>query len=232
MKQSKKAALITGASRGIGLAIARELAMLGYSLGLISRSEKDLETAADLIKLEHPGVEIMTGAFDIADDSKIRSFVGDVIDRFEGLSVMVNNAGELHQGTSQVSPETLRRLVEVNLVAATVFAQAVIPAMKSARSGLIVNVASICGVEAYPEVGAYCASKFGLVAYSHALDQELAPYGIKVTALCPSWVNTRLSAHSPVKREEMIQPEDLGATVRYLLSLSAGARVREMVIHC
>lgn len=232
MKQSKKAALITGASRGIGLAIARELAMLGYSLGLVSRSEKDLETAADLIKVEHPGVEIMTGAFDIADDSKIRSFVGDVIDRFEGLSVMVNNAGELQQGTSQATPETLRRLVEVNLVAATVFAQAVIPAMKSAGSGYIVNIASICGVEAFPEWGAYCASKFGLVAYSHALDQELAPYGIKVTALCPSWVNTRLSAHSPVKREEMIQPEDLGATVRYLLSLSAGARVREMVIHC
>ena len=232
MKQSKKAALITGASRGIGLAIARELAMLGYSLGLVSRSEKDLETAADLIKVEHPGVEIMTGAFDIADDSKIRSFVGDVIDRFEGLSVMVNNAGELQQGTSQATPETLRRLVEVNLVAATVFAQAVIPAMKSARSGYIVNIASICGVEAFPEWGAYCASKFGLVAYSHALDHELAPYGIKVTALCPSWVNTRLSAHSPVKREEMIQPEDLGATVRYLLSLSAGARVREMVIHC
>ena len=232
MKQSKKAALITGASRGIGLAIARELAMLGYSLGLISRSEKDLETAADLIKVEHPGVEIMTGAFDIADDSKIRSFVGDVIDRFEGLSVMVNNAGELQQGTSQATPETLRRLIEVNLVATTVFAQAVIPAMKSARSGYIVNIASICGVEAFPEWGAYCASKFGLVAYSHALDQELAPYGIKVTALCPSWVNTRLSAHSPVKREEMIQPEDLGATVRYLLSLSAGARVRELVIHC
>lgn len=232
MTQLKKAALITGASRGIGLAIARELAALGYSLGIVSRSQTDINTTADSLRTEHPGVEIITGAFDIADDSKITRFVGDVIERLEGLSVMVNNAGELHQGTSQVSPETLRRLVEVNLVAATVFAQAVIPAMKSARSGLIVNVASICGVEAYPEVGAYCASKFGLVAYSHALDQELAPYGIKVTALCPSWVNTRLSAHSTVKREEMIQPEDLGATVRYLLSLSAGARVRELVIHC
>ena len=232
MTQAKKAALITGASRGIGLAIARELAALGYSLGLVSRSQTDLHTAADSLRAEHPGIEIVTGAFDVADDSKIKSFVEDVSNQFGGVSVMVNNAGELDQGTSQATPETLRRLVEVNLIAATVFAQAVIPAMKRERKGYIVNIASICGVEAYPEVGAYCASKFGLVAYSHALDQELAPYGIKVTALCPSWVNTRMSAHSPVKREEMIQPADLGGTVRYLLSLSAGARVREMVIHC
>jgi 3-oxoacyl-[acyl-carrier protein] reductase len=104
--------------------------------------------------------------------------------------------------------------------------------MKKASGGHIINIASICGVEAYPEVGGYCASKFALVGYSEALDQELADFGIKVTAICPSWVTTRMSSRSPVPPELRIQPEDMASTVRYVLSLTAAARVRQVVIHC
>ncbi len=229
---ARQVAVVTGASKGIGLAIAQELAGLGYSLGIVSRSEKEIHQAAEQIRGAHPEIEVIAGAFDIADEAKARAFIDQSAEQLGPVSVMVNNAGELHQGTSMVAPSALRRLMEVNLIAATVFAQAVIPGMKSARGGYIFNVASICGVEAYPDVGAYCASKFGLVAYSHALAQELAPYGIKVSALCPSWVNTRMAAHSPLKQDEMIQPSDLAITIRYLLSLSPAARVREIVIHC
>jgi NAD(P)-dependent dehydrogenase (short-subunit alcohol dehydrogenase family) len=81
-------------------------------------------------------------------------------------------------------------------------------------------------------VGNYCASKFALVGYSSSLAQELAPVGIKVTALCPDWVNTRQAINAPMKPEEMIQTSDIAATVRYLLSLGRTAAVREIVIHC
>lgn len=229
---SKRVAVVTGASRGIGLAIARELAALGYSLAIVSRSEREIQKAADEIKAGNPDAHIVTSAFDIIDEERVRAFINDVARDLGPIEIMVNNAGELHQGTSSVKPHALRRLMEVNLIAATVFAQAVIPGMKSARVGHIFNVASICGVEAYPDVGAYCASKFGLVAYSDALAQEVAPYGIKVSALCPSWVNTKMAARSPLKPEEMIQPTDLALTIRYLLALSPGAHVREIVIHC
>lgn len=228
----KKVAIVTGASRGIGAAVARELAAMGYALGMTARTAEVLHDSVESVQKETPGAEILTGIFDISDDASVRAFVGDVSARLGDVSVLVNNAGQLVHGTSGVSAEELRRLLDVNLVAATVFSQAVIPGMKKSRAGHIVNVSSICGVEAYAEVGAYCASKFGLVGYSSALDQELAPHGIKVTALCPSWVDTRMASHSPLDKEEMIAPSDLAATVRYLLSLSQRAHVREIVIHC
>lgn len=228
----RKVAIVTGASRGIGVAVARELAGMGYALGMTARTADALLDAVEVVKKESPGTEVVTGIFDISDDASISTFVGEVHSRLGDVSVLVNNAGQLVRGTSGVSADELRRMLDVNLVAATVFSQAVIPDMKKAKAGHIINVSSICGVEAYPDVGAYCASKFGLVGYSSALDQELAPHGITVTALCPSWVDTRMASHSPLKKEEMISPSDLAVTVRYLLSLSNRAHVREIVIHC
>ena len=123
-------------------------------------------------------------------------------------------------------------MLEVNYLSAVRFIQAVVPEMKKCMSGYIINIASICGVTGFADVGAYCASKFAMVGYSEALGRELEPSGIRVTALCPSWVNTRMAMRSPVAPDQMIQPEDMGSTVRFLLSLSSGVRVRQIVLDC
>ncbi len=232
MAAKKLGAIVTGASRGIGNAIANDLAAQGYSLGLIARVEEDLRAAARKIQLSHPGISVYAMACDLASEQETEKAVTTLLDQLGSVSVLVNNAGEYLQGTSTMEPERLRRLLEVNFVAACRLVQAVLPKMKEGKSGYIFNIASICGVEAYPEVGGYCASKFALVGYSEALDQELANYGIKVTAICPSWVTTRMSSRSPVPPELRIQPEDMASTVRYLLSLTPAARVRQVVVHC
>lgn len=103
--------------------------------------------------------------------------------------------------------------------------------MKKDRNGYIFNISSICGVEAFPDVGGYVASKFALTGYSDSLAQELEPIGIKVTAICPGWVNTRMANDSPLKPEDMIQPEDIAKTVRYLLEIGKTAYIRKIVIH-
>ncbi|MEY4701307.1 MAG: hypothetical protein RL326_1494 [Pseudomonadota bacterium] len=232
MAAKKPVAIVTGASRGIGNAIAKDLATQGYSLGLIARVEEDLRAAAREIQLSRPELSVCAMACDLASEEETTKAITTLLDQLGSVSVLVNNAGEYHLGTSTIAPERLRRLLEVNFVATCRLVQAVLPKMKEEASGYIFNIASICGVEAYPEVGAYCASKFALVGYSEALDQELAPYGIKVTAICPSWVTSRMSSRSPVPPNLRIQPEDMASTVRYLLSLTPSARVRQIVVHC
>lgn len=232
MVASRPVAIVTGASRGIGNAIAKDLAKQGYSLGLIARVEKDLLEAARELRLSNPEIVVCAKACDLGSDEETNAAIESISMELGSVSVLVNNAGEYRHGTSTMDPEQLRRLLEVNFVAASRLAQAVVPKMKEAGSGYIVNIASICGVEAYSDVGGYCASKFALVGFSEALDQELAGYGIKVTAICPSWVATRMSSESPIPPEQQIQPEDIASTVRYLLSLSPSARVRQVVVHC
>lgn len=232
MKPNAKTALVTGASRGIGLAIAVDLARQGYHLGIVSRSHADIEAAAQQILREHPSVQVLYDAFDVADGERARRFVKKIRDELGGVSVLVNNAGEHVPGTAEISLDSAARMLEVNYLSAVRFVQAVIPEMKTARSGHIFNIASICGIRTFPEEGGYCASKFALVGYSDALALELEPLGIRVTTLCPNWVNTRMASASPLAPDEMIQPEDMAASVRFILSLSPGVRVRQLVLHC
>ncbi len=232
MQKQNNVAIVTGASRGIGLAIATELAGLGYSLGLVSRSSAEIESASREILKQFPEVKIVTSAFDVTDGVSAENFVKLVSSELGIVSVLVNNAGDYRLGTSSMPIDELQQLMDVNFIAATRFVHAVLPAMKKLGRGYIFNIASVCGVEAYGDVGSYCASKFALVGYSSSLTQELAPMGIKVTAICPSWVNTRIASGSSKKPEEMIQPGDLAATIRYLLGLGHSASIREIVIHC
>jgi 3-oxoacyl-[acyl-carrier protein] reductase len=232
MAMQEKAAIVTGASRGIGFAIAAELASQGYSLGLIARSQSDIREASLDIQKQFPKVGIISEAFDVADGVCTEKFVHRVSAELGSISVLVNNAGDYRLGTSSMPMEETQRMMEVNFLAATRFVQSVLPSMKKLGRGYIFNIASLCGIEAYADVGSYCASKFALVGYSSSLAQELAPMGIKVTALCPSWVNTQQAGGAPMTPDEMIQPVDLAVTIRYLLSLGASASVREVVIHC
>ena len=230
--KKKNAAIVTGASRGIGYAAATELASQGYSLGLMSLTEENIKKAAQDIRSLFPETKVVTAAFDVADGASTERFIERVNTELGGVTVLVNNAGDYPTGTSAMPTDELQRLMDVNFLSATRFVQGVIPSMKRNGGGYIFNIASICGVEAFADVGGYCASKYALVGYSSSLAQELSSSGIKVTALCPSWVNTEKASRASLKPEEMIQTNDIALTIRYLLSLGPTASIRELVIHC
>jgi len=224
-------ALITGASKGIGKAIAIGLAELGYQTILIGRNRDDLnKVAGEIIKAGGP--QPVSFSVDITNSEKVKETVAEVAIQFGRIDILVNNAG-VHFGGSLDLPELdFKSMLETNIVAQLIFAQEVVPVMKKQQSGYIFNVASRSAKVGFAGSGGYCASKFGLLGLSESLYRELTPQGIKVTALCPAWVNTNMAqeAGTPLQPEEMIQPDDLFKTIHWLLELSPGACVKEVVI--
>jgi 3-oxoacyl-[acyl-carrier protein] reductase len=228
-------AIVTGAGRGIGRGIAIALAEDGYRTVLIARSREQLEAVArDIVALGDATPEPFVYDLDIADQETVRRTGHLIVDQLGRVDVLVNNAGRWAGGALEVSDEQFQRLLAVNVAAALTLVQAVVPVMKKQGRGYILNVASRAGKVGFAEEGAYCASKFALVGLGESLYRELSPLGIKVTSLCPAWVDTDMAqqAGTPLPSEEMIQPQDLARTVRWLLSLSPAACVREILIEC
>lgn len=227
----KRIALITGAGKGIGLAISSGLAKLGYQTVLISRSSNDLQNASEEI-IRDGGLAPLCIQQDITDSRKLTEAVNEIVLKYDRIDVLVNNAGIFLNGTLELSEDELKSMIETNLVAQFNLIKQVVPLMLTQGSGYIFNIVSRSGKVGFEGSGGYSASKFGMLGLSESLYRELVPKGIRVTALCPGWVNTRMAfdANTPLKEMEMIQPEDLFETVKWLLSLSTGACVKEVVM--
>lgn len=224
-------ALVTGASRGIGKAIATGLAGLGYQLVITSRNSSDLEKVSKEIT-DKGGLKPAVFPLDITNQKEVEIMVSQVFDEFKGIDVLVNNAGIHFGGSMELPLEDFKSMLETNLTAQLMLIQLVAPVMVKQKSGYIFNIASRSGKVGFAGSGGYCATKFGLVGLNESLYRELTPKGINVTALCPAWVNTGMAreAGTPLVPEEMIQPQDLFETIKWLLTLSPGACVKEVVI--
>jgi NAD(P)-dependent dehydrogenase (short-subunit alcohol dehydrogenase family) len=227
-----RAALITGGSSGIGLAIARMLAQEGYGLTLSARRPEKLEDAAETLRGE--GAEVQSVAANMAEEEDIERLAVAQRERFGRLDVLVNNAG-LGIGGPIAEAET-RKLdlqLDVNLRGVYLMTRECIPMLKEAgaehRSALVVNTASIAGKSGQGWLAAYSATKFGVVGLSQAMHTELAGDGIKVTALCPGFVATAMTDWvETLGKEDMIQPEDIAEAVRFLLRTSPACVVPEI----
>ncbi len=225
-------AIITGASRGIGAALARGFAQDGFRVAAMARSEGALVAIAQDLGLDRS--RFLPIPLDLSDVNSIVSAVRNVSHEFGRIDVLVNNAGMGAVGTLDLNFNTFESLLAVNLSGPFRLLQEVVPLMIEGKGGTIFNVASRAGKVGFAGFGAYGASKFGLVGLSESLYRELAPKGIKVTTLCPSWVDTQMAqdAGTPLDAQEMIQPDDLMKTVRWVMSLSPAACVREVMIEC
>ncbi len=231
MNSTSKVAIITGASKGIGKAIAIGLGKMNYQTVLIGRNQDDLKNVADEI-VKAGGYQPASFSVDITNSDKVKETVAEITLQFGRIDILVNNAGIHFGGSLDLQEEGFKSMLETNIVAQLIFAQEVVPVMRKQQSGYIFNVASRSAKVGFAGSGGYCASKFGLLGLSESLYRELTPQGIKVTALCPAWVNTNMAqeAGTPLETEEMIRTDDLFKTVRWLLSLSPGACVKEVVI--
>jgi NAD(P)-dependent dehydrogenase (short-subunit alcohol dehydrogenase family) len=228
-----RAALITGASSGIGLAIARALGQDGYGITVSARRPEKLEEAAK--QLEADGLEVLSVPANMAKEEDIASVVAKHKERFGRLDVLVNNAGVGIGGTIEgYETKKLDMQLDVNLRSVYLTTRDCIPMLREAgkehSKALVVNTASIAGKAGQPWLAAYSATKAGVVGLSQAMHGELGKDGVQVTAFCPGFVATPMTdwVEGEVPKEEMIQPEDIAEAVRFLLRTSANCVVPEI----
>jgi short-subunit dehydrogenase len=229
-----RAALVTGASRGIGLAIAKLLGEHGYALTLTARKPEPLQRTAD--ELREQGFEVEQRAANMADEEGIREVVKLHRERFGRLDVLVNNAGVgIGAAAGEHQTKFVDMQLDVNLRAIVIFYRECAEMLRAAgaehRSALVVNLASIAGKSPQPWLSVYSATKAAVIAYTQAMNKELNGDGIKSTAFCPGFVNTDMTdfVKGTVSPEDMLRPEDIAEAVRFLLATSPACVVPEII---
>jgi NAD(P)-dependent dehydrogenase (short-subunit alcohol dehydrogenase family) len=229
-----RAAIVTGASSGIGLAIAQVLAEEGHALTINARRPDKLEMAVEGLRRTGATVEGVAG--NMADENDVKRVVASHRDRHGRLDVLVNCAGV---GTgAPVSDADTRRVdlqLDVNLRAPILFYREAVDLLKAAgaehRNALVVNLASISAKRGRAWLSVYSATKAGLIAFTEAMNEELGTDGVKSVALAPGWVDTPMTdfIKERVKPEDMISTRDVAEAVRFLLKLSPNCVVPEIL---
>ena len=229
-----RAAIVTGASRGIGRAIAETLGDEGFALTLCARKAEVLEETA--LQLRDKGIEVEFLAADVVKEDEIRRLVAMHSERFGRLDVLVNNAGV---GIGAAADEHQTKYIDIQL---DVNVRAIIIAYRESLellraagaehgNALVVNMASLGGKSPQPWLSVYSATKAAVIAYTRAMNKELNADGIKSVAFCPGFVDTRMSdfAKDVIPAEEMLRTTDIANSLRFLLRVSPACVVPEIV---
>jgi NAD(P)-dependent dehydrogenase (short-subunit alcohol dehydrogenase family) len=229
-----RAAIVTGASSGIGLAIARMLGQEGFALTLAARRPEKLQQAADDLSSE--GFELQAVPANVSDEADIQRVVSSHRERYGRLDVLVNNAGVgVGAPVGEIVTKRLDMQLDVNLRSIVLFYREALELLKAAaaehRNVLVVNTSSISGKHGEAWLSVYSAAKQAVVGWTEAMNKELGAEGIKSTALCPAFVDTPMTdfVKEHVKPEDMIRPEDVAEGVRFLLSVSRTCVVPEIM---
>jgi NADP-dependent 3-hydroxy acid dehydrogenase YdfG len=230
---ANKTALITGASSGIGKAVALSFANAGINLVLVGRSIDRLQPVADAAT--QLGVKARSYELDLGDLAAVRPSIEKIAGQLESLDILVNSAGTAYTNHLMDTPLTdWQRIIDLNLSSVLQVIQGSLPLMRQQKSGTIVNLVSVAGQQAFPNWGAYCVSKFGLVALSKALAAEERANGIRVTALYPGSVNTALwdrdGVDADFDRSAMLDADTVAAAVLYAATAPAISCVEELTI--
>jgi NAD(P)-dependent dehydrogenase (short-subunit alcohol dehydrogenase family) len=230
---ANKAALVTGASSGIGLAIAHMLGEEGYALTVASRRPEKLEGAAE--ELRAKGYEVEHVAGNLGDEDVIKSVVAAHRERYGRLDVLINNAGVgIGAPVGEIQTKHLDIQISTNFRSIPLFYRECIDMLRAAgaehRSALVVNTSSISGKFGQAWLSVYSATKFAVVGWTQAMYKELAAEGIKSTALCPAFVDTPMTdfVKGQVEATDMITPQDIAESVRLLLKVSPACIIPEI----
>jgi short-subunit dehydrogenase len=223
--------VITGASRGLGKAIAHLFAQNGHNLILTSRSEVALYNAVQEIMTAYPDITVKAKSFDLSIKDQAQAFGKWILDLQVAIDVLVNNAGLFGPGSVYNEPDgTLEHMMAVNLYSAYHVTRSVIGQMMEQRSGHIFNMCSIASLKAYPNGGAYSISKFALAGFSTNLREEMKPHGIKVTAVYPGAAFTDSWEGSGVNPKRIMQADDIAKMIYTASQLSPQACVEEIIL--
>jgi short-subunit dehydrogenase len=229
-----RAAIVTGASRGIGLALAETLAAEGYGVTISARNPDTLEAAAE--RLRAAGADVEAVPANLADADSVAAIVARHSERFGRLDVLVNNAGV---GIGAAATDQKAKHVDlqfaVNVRAIILLYREATELLRAAGAehgnALVVNLASLAGKSPQPWLSVYSATKAAVVAYTEAMNKELNADGVKSVALCPGFVDTDMSefVKGTIPAEEMLQTSDIAEALRFVLRLSRACLVPEIV---
>jgi NAD(P)-dependent dehydrogenase (short-subunit alcohol dehydrogenase family) len=223
-------AVITGAGRGIGAAIAAKLAHLGATVVLCGRTRGPLQSTADAIS--KAGGQAQALPCDVTDLRSLEAAAAHVAETLRRIDILVNNAavrgfeGPLHQ----LAPESWDQVLNTNLRGVYYGIRAFAPMMIRARAGHIINISSLAGKNALPNGAAYAASKWGLNGLSYSVAEELRTHNIRVSVVCPGSVDTELSPHAGKDKSTMLQPDDVAHAVAMLVTQAPQSFVSEILL--
>jgi 3-oxoacyl-[acyl-carrier protein] reductase len=229
----EEVAFITGASQGIGFAVARALLGRGWKVAICARRADGVERAAAELTGGVPVVakRLHAAVADVSREDEAKRWIAGATERLGPPDLLVNNAGiGVFGEIGKLTVENWERALDVNLKSAFLATREALPAMRARGSGYIVNISSLAGKKGMSGTAAYSASKFGMIGFSQSLQEEVKGQNIRVTAICPGYVATPLAEGAKVTAADMIQPEDIAATVLYLLDLTPKVVVREIVM--
>jgi NAD(P)-dependent dehydrogenase (short-subunit alcohol dehydrogenase family) len=230
----ERSAIVTGATRGIGRAIADALAEDGYSLTITGRRPDGVERA--VAELQDAGADVHGVALNHTDPDAPAEIVKRHAERFGRLDVLVNNAGVgIGANATEHQTKFVSMMLELNVRAVILFYREAIPLLKASAEQTgqshVINLSSLGGKSGQPWLSAYSATKAAVVGYTEAMSKELASVGIKSTALCPGYVDTDMTefVKGQIPADEMIRPQDIAEGVRFVLRMSRGCTIPEIV---
>ena len=231
---AERAAIVTGASSGIGLAIARVLCEEEFGVTMAARRPDKLDAA--VAGLASEGYDVHAIAANVSDEAEIQKVVAAHREKYGRLDVLVNNAGVgVGAPVGEIETKRLDMQLDINLRSIVLFYRECMPLLREAagehKNVLVVNTSSISGKRGEAWLSVYSATKHGVVGWTEAMNKELGAEGIKSTALCPAFVDTPMTdfVKEHVAAEDMIRPEDIAEAVRYLLKVSPACVIPEMM---
>ncbi len=222
-------AVITGATKGIGKAIAIKLAENGYNLAICARNALELEAfSADL---SYTGVSVFTFVADLGNKAEVAAFCDAVKGEYASIDVLVNNAGVYLPGSMlDEVDDSFENQLNLNLLAPYYLSKYFGKIMRNQQSGHIFNICSIASKEIIPNAGGYCVTKSALLSLNDVCREELSKYNVKVTAILPGSTLTASWEGTEIPAERFVQPEDIAAAIHTVLNLSAGVNVDEVTL--
>jgi NADP-dependent 3-hydroxy acid dehydrogenase YdfG len=224
-----KTSLVTGASRGIGFAIAETLGRLGAKVAICARDIKKLEAAAD--KLRASGYEVLAARADVTRASEIASLVQKTVHAFGPIEILVNNAGIGYFGPIQnATEENWDNVLDTNLKSVFLVTKAVAPGMIEQKRGHVINIASLAGKNTFKNGGIYCASKWGLMGLTGCMAEDLREFGIRASAICPGSVNTEFSPHTGKDGGKLLQSDDIAHAVEMIVTQAPESFISEVLM--
>jgi short-subunit dehydrogenase len=229
MADSGRNAVITGATQGIGKAVAEKLLAHGFNIAVCARSESDLKQLSEAWQARYPDASIAAITADFSDTEAVARFAMQVRQRFSDIHMLVNNAGIFQPGDIATEPDgQLEQMMQVNLFAAYHLTRTLLPQMNAGAH--IFNMCSVASLKAYPNGGAYGITKYALMGFSENLREELKPRGIRVTALCPGATWSRSWSGSGVHEDRMMKATDVADMLWAAYSLSNQADVETIIM--
>lgn len=225
-------AIITGASKGIGKAVAEKLAAEGFDVAICARNAATLGETAAAIRQQSPGVKVLALQVDMGDKQAVLKFAADVQKELgDTPAILVNNAGIFVPGAVHEEEDGhLEKMMAVNLYSAYHLTRAFIPAMKAAKNGHVFNLCSTASHKAYPNGGSYSITKFALLGFSKNLREEMKPHGVKVTSVSPGPVLTASWEGFDGPEDRLMEPADVASMIWAAYQLSPQAVIEEIIM--